>query len=84
MHTLTLAHLALSQYLVHSQSPKGQWFAFLVVDQEHLRVQDHAVAPRESLGDVVLKVGHLEAEGSLRGGSQAPEGTQNTSMCKPS
>lgn len=73
---------------MHSQSPKGQWFACPVVDQEHLRVQDHAVAPRESPGDEVLKVGHLEAEGSLRGGSQdtesksrAPEGEHRTPIC---
>lgn len=63
IHSCTFA---LSQYLVHSQSPKGQWFACLVVNQEHLRIQDHAVAPRESQGDVVLKVGHLEVEGSFR------------------
>lgn len=69
---------------MHSQSPKGQWSACPVVNQEHLRVQDHAVAPRESPGDEVLKVGHLEAEGSLRGSqdteskSRAPEGTRST------
>lgn len=51
---------------MHAQCPEGQWFACLAVDQEHLRVQDHAVAPGESLGDVVLKVGHLEAEESLK------------------
>lgn len=51
--------MVLSQYLVHAQSPKGQWFACFVVNQEYLRIQDHAVAPRKSLRDVVLKVGHL-------------------------
>lgn len=81
MHTLTLAHLALSQYLVHSQSPKGQWFAFLVVDQEHLRVQDHAVAPGESLGDVVLKVGHLEAEGEGVREGVRPQKEHRTPTC---
>lgn len=62
-HVHSFCTFALGQYLVHSQSPKRQWFACLVVNQEHLRIQDHAVAPRESLGDVVLKVGHLEVEG---------------------
>lgn len=57
--------MALSWYLVHSQGPKGQWFACLVVNQENLRVQNHAVASRKSLGDVVLKVGHLEVERKL-------------------
>lgn len=49
-------------YLVHSQSPKGQWFACVVVNQEHLGVQDHALTARKSSRDVVLKVGHLEGE----------------------
>lgn len=64
-YSFILAHMALRQYLVHSQSPKGQWFACLVVNQKHLRIQDHAVSPRKSLGDVVLKVGYLKAEGEL-------------------
>lgn len=47
---------------MHSQSPKGQWFASVVVNQEHFGVQDHALTPRKGFGDVVLKVGHLEIE----------------------
>lgn len=70
---------------MHAQRPKGQWFACLVVDEEHLRVQDHAVAPRESLGDVVLKVGHLEAEDSRMREKQAagPEATPQKAKPRP-
>lgn len=43
-----------------AQSSKGQRFTGLCVDQQDFGVQDHTVASRERLGDVVLKVGHLE------------------------
>lgn len=52
-------------YLVYSQGPKGQWFACVVINQEHFRVQDHALTPRKRFGNIVLKVGHLEAERQL-------------------
>lgn len=60
--TTHFAHRTLNVYLVHSQSPKGQWFACVVVNQEHLGVQDHTLTPRKSFRDVVLKVGHLEVK----------------------
>lgn len=59
------AHRTLSVYLVHSQSPKGQWFACVVVNQEYLGIQDHALTPRKSFGYIVLEVGHLEVERQL-------------------
>lgn len=43
-----------------AQSSKGQRFTGLCVDQQDFGVQDHTVASRERLRDVVLKVGHLQ------------------------
>lgn len=48
---------------MHPQCPEGQWLAGVGVDEEHLGIQDHAVATNKGLRDELFKMGHLEHRG---------------------
>lgn len=49
-------------YFVNTQSAKRQRFAGLCVNQQDFSVQNHAVAAREGLRDVLFEMGHLKCK----------------------
>lgn len=62
IHHVNKASVSVSgcPHLVDTQSPKGQRFAGVGVNEEDFSVQYHAVSSREGLRDELFEVSHLK------------------------